>query len=87
MSGDELPHFVVVDSFFPRCIFLFCHSKNNPAILTLLSLLNSLLNGVLFLTDDIATLAKARNDIRGAILFFLAFVGALRRTQIPTHSI
>lgn len=75
--GMSFPRFVKVDSFLP-CVFLFfCHSEDNPEILTLLSLLNSLFNGVQVLTDDIAFLSKARSDSRGEVLFVLSLVREL----------
>lgn len=43
----------------------FCHFEDNPAILTLLSLLNALFKGVCVKTEDISIISKARTDSRG----------------------
>lgn len=75
------PRFIAVDSFFTWAFLLFCHAEDSPIILTLIFLLNSLYNGVQVLTEDITTLAKARNNSNGAGLFGPALFVALRRTQ------
>ena len=67
--GIITPRFVAVDALFPHAFLIFCRADDNPTILTLLSLLHHLLNGVRVLTSDIATLAKSRTDCRGACFF------------------
>lgn len=79
------PRFVAVDAFFPSAFLLFCHSENNATVLNLLSLFNSILNGVSVCAGDTALLAKSRKDVRGEFLFGPAIVGALSRTQTLAH--
>lgn len=85
--GIICPRFVATDTFFPFAFLMFFHFGDNPTILSILSLVNSLLNGVHVLSNDIVELAKSHSDNRGANLFGLAIIGALRRTHTVAHRI
>lgn len=63
--GMICPRFLSVDFVFTCFFLLICHSEDNFIILTLISFLNILLNGVRVLTEDIVTLCKTPTDSRG----------------------
>lgn len=85
--GMSCLRFVAVNAFLPCAFLLFCHFEHNPSILTLLFFLNSLLNGVRFLTDDIIVFTKTRKDSRGATLLVQALFDALRSGHLLAHRI
>lgn len=83
----EILRFVTVDALFSSDFLLFCHFECKPNIINILSLFNTLLNGVRVYADDIATLTNSRNDELGECLFRPVIVGALRWTQKVAHRI
>lgn len=83
------PRFVVVGIFFPFVFLLFCHSVDNSTMITLLDLLDNLINVVRFLTEFISFLAKTLTESRRASLFGPSIVGAFSKDAYrrPSHRI